>query len=147
MPYCLIVLKVTFLSCLSVGRCSVFPDINVVTFDGNNVALYKAAAYVVTQLMNETITIFVQECNSSDSTVRCISYLKWLFLSFHFFYIFLMFQIEITHNKNKNTFCCCTFLDTLDSFFKDKVFNVKNCTQYCIATGSNSMWMTLLYAH
>ncbi|KAK3509606.1 hypothetical protein QTP70_006800 [Hemibagrus guttatus] len=48
-------------------RCSVFPDLNVVTFDGNSVALYKAAAYVVTQLMNETVTILVQECLISDS--------------------------------------------------------------------------------
>lgn len=47
-----------------------FPDINVVTFDGNSIALYKAAAYVVTQLMNETVTILVKECHSSDSTVR-----------------------------------------------------------------------------
>ncbi|XP_058237297.1 otogelin isoform X1 [Hemibagrus wyckioides] len=50
-------------------RCSVFPDLNIVTFDGNSVALYKAAAYVVTQLMNETVTILVQECLISDSTL------------------------------------------------------------------------------
>lgn len=61
-----------------------FPDINVVTFDGNSVALYKAAAYVVTQLMNETITILVQECRSSDSTVRYTPFpLEELFLTNH----------------------------------------------------------------
>lgn len=58
-----------YLMLMCVGRCSVFPDISVVTFDGNSVALYKAAAYVVTQLMNETVTILVQECHSPDSTV------------------------------------------------------------------------------
>ncbi|KAM9494299.1 otogelin [Clarias gariepinus] len=70
-------------------RCSVFPDINVVTFDGNNVALYKAAAYVVTQLMNETITIFVQECNSSDST------LVWNFTHL------CLAILNITHDSNQ----------------------------------------------
>uniref|UniRef100_A0A4W4EJF8 Otogelin n=1 Tax=Electrophorus electricus TaxID=8005 RepID=A0A4W4EJF8_ELEEL len=40
-------------------RCSVFPDLNVVTFDGNNVAIFKAASYVVTRLPNETISILV----------------------------------------------------------------------------------------
>lgn len=58
-----------YLMLMCVGRCSVFPDVSVFTFDGNSVALYKAAAYVVTQLMNETVTILVQECHSPDSTV------------------------------------------------------------------------------
>ncbi|KAF5894937.1 otogelin-like, partial [Clarias magur] len=70
-------------------RCSVFPDINVVTFDGNSVALYKAAAYVVTQLMNETITIFVQECHSSDST------LVWNFTHL------CLAVLNITHDSNQ----------------------------------------------
>lgn len=39
-----------------------FPDLNVITFDGNSVAVYKAASYVVTQLANETVTVLVQEC-------------------------------------------------------------------------------------
>ncbi|XP_066557054.1 otogelin [Amia ocellicauda] len=47
-------------------RCSVFPDLNVITFDGNSVAIYKAASYIVTQLPNETVSIQVQECQSSD---------------------------------------------------------------------------------
>ncbi|XP_062404738.1 otogelin [Sardina pilchardus] len=48
-------------------RCSVFPDLNVITFDGNSVAIYKAASYVVTQLPNETVSILVQECPVSDA--------------------------------------------------------------------------------
>ncbi|XP_039596385.1 otogelin [Polypterus senegalus] len=47
-------------------RCSVFPDLNVITFDGNSVAVYKAASYIITQLPNETVSIHVQECQSSD---------------------------------------------------------------------------------
>ncbi|XP_034155631.2 otogelin [Pangasianodon hypophthalmus] len=70
-------------------RCSVFPDINIVTFDGNNVALYKAAAYVVTQLMNETVTILVQECHSSDST------LVWNFTHL------CLAALNITHDSNQ----------------------------------------------
>ncbi|XP_062845430.1 otogelin [Trichomycterus rosablanca] len=48
-------------------RCSVFPDLNVITFDGNNVAVYKAATYVVAQFQNETISILVQDCHNSDN--------------------------------------------------------------------------------
>ncbi|XP_053473113.1 otogelin [Ictalurus furcatus] len=70
-------------------RCSVFPDINVVTFDGNSIALYKAAAYVVTQLMNETVTILVQECHSSDST------LVWNFTHL------CLAALNITHDSNQ----------------------------------------------
>lgn len=47
-----------------------FPDLNVITFDGNSVAVFKAALYVVTQLPNETISILVQECPGPDDTVR-----------------------------------------------------------------------------
>uniref|UniRef100_A0A8C9ZBV3 Otogelin n=1 Tax=Sander lucioperca TaxID=283035 RepID=A0A8C9ZBV3_SANLU len=38
-------------------RCSMFPDLNVITFDGNSVAIYKAASYIVTQLPNETVSV------------------------------------------------------------------------------------------
>ncbi|XP_036400136.1 otogelin [Megalops cyprinoides] len=48
-------------------RCSVFPDLNIITFDGNSVAIYKAASYIVTQLPNETVSIQVQECQASDT--------------------------------------------------------------------------------
>ncbi|XP_066510116.1 otogelin-like [Hoplias malabaricus] len=50
-------------------RCSVFPDLNVVTFDGNNVAMYKAASYIITKIPNETVSILVQDCPSSDNTL------------------------------------------------------------------------------
>lgn len=73
-----------------------FPDINVVTFDGNSIALYKAAAYVVTQLMNETVTILVQECHSSDSTVRYTP-----FPPKHIFVVLILI-ILILHSYNEN---------------------------------------------
>lgn len=61
---------------------------NVITFDGNSVALYKAAAYVVTQLMNETVTILVQECQSSDGTVSyTLFFLKHIFVILFFIHI------------------------------------------------------------
>ncbi|XP_036439819.1 otogelin isoform X3 [Colossoma macropomum] len=69
-------------------RCSVFPDLNVVTFDGNNVAIYKAASYVVTQLPNETVSILVQECHSSDNT------LVWNFTNL------CLAALNITHESN-----------------------------------------------
>ncbi|XP_030649228.1 otogelin [Chanos chanos] len=50
-------------------RCSVFPDLNVITFDGNSVAIFKAASYVVAQLPNETVSIVVQECPANEDTL------------------------------------------------------------------------------
>lgn len=47
-----------------------FPDLNLITFDGKSVAIYKAALYVVAQLPNETVSILVQECSGADDTVR-----------------------------------------------------------------------------
>lgn len=48
-----------------------FPDLNVITFDGNSFAIFKAASYIVTQLSNETLSVLVQECPAdSESPVR-----------------------------------------------------------------------------
>ncbi|ROK23437.1 Otogelin [Anabarilius grahami] len=66
-------------------RCSVFPDLNLITFDGKSVAIYKAALYVVTQLPNETVSILVQECSGSDDTLYVNSrYAKPRFKKFGF---------------------------------------------------------------
>ncbi|XP_067105524.1 otogelin [Osmerus mordax] len=70
-------------------RCSVFPDLNVITFDGNSVAIYKAASYIVTQLPNETVSMLVQECPSSDSDT-----LLWNFTNL------CLVALNITHQSN-----------------------------------------------
>ncbi|KAI4881043.1 hypothetical protein NFI96_008514 [Prochilodus magdalenae] len=70
-------------------RCSVFPDLNIVTFDGNNVGIYKAASYVVTRLPNETVSILVQECHSSDNTF------VWNFTNL------CLAALNITHESNQ----------------------------------------------
>ncbi|XP_041636331.1 otogelin [Cheilinus undulatus] len=70
-------------------RCSMFPDLNVITFDGNNVAIYKAASYVVTQLPNETVSIQVQECPADSE-----SPLLWNFTNL------CLVALNITHNSN-----------------------------------------------
>ncbi|XP_068596445.1 otogelin [Brachionichthys hirsutus] len=49
-------------------RCSLFPDLNVITFDGNSVAIYKASSFIVTQLPNETVSILVQECPADSES-------------------------------------------------------------------------------
>uniref|UniRef100_A0A3B3Y820 Otogelin n=1 Tax=Poecilia mexicana TaxID=48701 RepID=A0A3B3Y820_9TELE len=43
-------------------RCSMFPDLNVITFDGDSFAIFKAASYIVAQLPNETLSVLIQEC-------------------------------------------------------------------------------------
>ncbi|KAK7170291.1 hypothetical protein R3I94_000503 [Phoxinus phoxinus] len=70
-------------------RCSVFPDLNLITFDGKSVAIYKAALYVVTQLPNETISILVQECSGPDYT------LVWNFTNL------CLAALNITHKSNE----------------------------------------------
>ncbi|XP_016092643.1 otogelin-like [Sinocyclocheilus grahami] len=70
-------------------RCSVFPDLNLITFDGKSVAIYKAALYVVTQLPNETVSILVQECSGPDDT------LVWNFTHL------CLAALNITHKSNE----------------------------------------------
>ncbi|KAL4622712.1 otogelin [Arapaima gigas] len=73
-------------------RCSVFPDLNVITFDGNSVAIYKAATYIISQLPNETVSIQVQECQSPD---KVPSKLLWNFTSL------CLVALNITHNSHQ----------------------------------------------
>ncbi|KAF3833060.1 hypothetical protein F7725_026725 [Dissostichus mawsoni] len=70
-------------------RCSMFPDLNVITFDGNSVAIYKAASYIVTQLPNETVSILVQECPADSE-----SNLLWNFTNL------CLVALNITHKSN-----------------------------------------------
>ncbi|XP_048829558.1 otogelin-like protein [Brienomyrus brachyistius] len=73
-------------------RCSVFPDLNVITFDGNSVAVYKAASYIVSQLPNETVSILVRECRSADSVP---SKFLWNFTNL------CLVALNITHNSHQ----------------------------------------------
>ncbi|XP_076003159.1 otogelin [Genypterus blacodes] len=70
-------------------RCSVFPDLNVITFDGNIVAIYKAASYIVAQLPNETVSILVQECPADSE-----SPLLWNFTNL------CLVALSITHQSD-----------------------------------------------
>ncbi|XP_035855791.1 otogelin [Sander lucioperca] len=71
-------------------RCSMFPDLNVITFDGNSVAIYKAASYIVTQLPNETVSVLVQECPADSE-----SPLLWNFTNL------CLVALNITHKSNQ----------------------------------------------
>uniref|UniRef100_A0A3Q3D8G9 Otogelin n=1 Tax=Hippocampus comes TaxID=109280 RepID=A0A3Q3D8G9_HIPCM len=66
-------------------RCSVFPDLNVITFDGNSVAIYKAAWFIVTKLPNETVSVLIQECPDAS---------EWNFTNL------CLVALNITHNSN-----------------------------------------------
>ncbi|XP_069481476.1 otogelin [Ambystoma mexicanum] len=62
-------------------RCSIFSDLSFVTFDGNHMALFKEASYIVNQNQNETITIQVMECHNPnmghlDSKMLCLAVLN-----------------------------------------------------------------------
>ncbi|TDH17418.1 hypothetical protein EPR50_G00008130 [Perca flavescens] len=71
-------------------RCSMFPDLNVITFDGNSVAIYKAASYIVTQLPNETVSVLVQECPADSE-----SPFLWNFTNL------CLVALNITHKSNQ----------------------------------------------
>lgn len=115
------------------GRCSLFSDLNVITFDGNSFAIYKAAEYIVTQLSNETLSVLVQECPAdSETPVRNVSLFTYFLLTFLQLILldFILFSqlmwnftnlclvsLNITHKSNhviinrlqrrvRDSFCC-----------------------------------------
>ncbi|XP_068115978.1 mucin-2-like [Hyperolius riggenbachi] len=67
-------------------RCSLFSDLSFATFDGQYLALYKEASYIVTLTEDESITVQVSRChhtvlgNVSDITL-CLSMLELTYLS------------------------------------------------------------------
>eukprot|EP00076_Gallus_gallus_P021224 XP_015142139.1 otogelin isoform X2 [Gallus gallus] len=64
-------------------RCTIFSDLSVVTYDGNHLALFKEASYIVSQTQDETITIHVLDCrmNNSNSTSLCLAMLNLTYVS------------------------------------------------------------------
>ncbi|MEJ1287072.1 otogelin [Cricetulus griseus] len=47
-------------------RCSIFPDLSFVTFDGSHVALFKEAIYILSQSPDEIISVHVLDCKSAN---------------------------------------------------------------------------------
>ncbi|XP_029438960.1 otogelin [Rhinatrema bivittatum] len=67
-------------------RCSFFSDLSFVTFDGNHMALFKEASYIVSQNQEETITIHVLDCRNKNmvylnSNPLCLAMLNLTHLS------------------------------------------------------------------
>ncbi|NWS52470.1 OTOG protein, partial [Chunga burmeisteri] len=64
-------------------RCTIFSDLSIVTYDGNHLALFKEASYVVSQTRDETITIHVLDCrmSNSNSTSLCLAMLNLTYVS------------------------------------------------------------------
>ncbi|NWX43904.1 OTOG protein, partial [Steatornis caripensis] len=64
-------------------RCTVFSDLSIVTYDGNHLALFKEASYIVSQSQDETITIHVLDCrmSNSNSTSLCLAMLNLTYMS------------------------------------------------------------------
>uniref|UniRef100_A0A2K6G9N5 Otogelin n=1 Tax=Propithecus coquereli TaxID=379532 RepID=A0A2K6G9N5_PROCO len=53
-------------------RCSIFPDLSFVTFDGSHVALFKEAIYILGQSPDEMVTVHVLDCKSAN-----LGHLNW----------------------------------------------------------------------
>ncbi|NWU10582.1 OTOG protein, partial [Cephalopterus ornatus] len=75
-------------------RCTIFSDLSIVTYDGNHLALFKEASYIVSQTPDETITIHVLDCRmvtniyqltegvcNSNSTSLCLAVLNLTYVS------------------------------------------------------------------
>ncbi|NXP52667.1 OTOG protein, partial [Heliornis fulica] len=67
-------------------RCTIFSDLSIVTYDGNHLALFKEASYIVSQTQDETISIHVLDCrmvtnSNSNSTSLCLAMLNLTYLS------------------------------------------------------------------
>ncbi|KAJ8402412.1 hypothetical protein AAFF_G00369010 [Aldrovandia affinis] len=48
-------------------RCSIISDLRVITFDGNNVALYDNGSYILVHLPRENIVGHIEKCPTSES--------------------------------------------------------------------------------
>ncbi|XP_045433849.1 otogelin [Pipistrellus kuhlii] len=53
-------------------RCSIFPDLSFVTFDGSHAALFKEAVYTLSQSPDEMVTVHVLDCKSAN-----LGHLNW----------------------------------------------------------------------
>ncbi|XP_040844365.1 otogelin [Ochotona curzoniae] len=53
-------------------RCSIFPDLSFVTFDGSHAALFKEATYILSQSTDDTVTVHVLDCKSAN-----LGHLNW----------------------------------------------------------------------
>ncbi|NXN80297.1 OTOG protein, partial [Bombycilla garrulus] len=64
-------------------RCTIFSDLSIVTYDGNHLALFKEASYIVSQTPDETITVHVLDCgmSNSNSTSLCLAMLNLTYVS------------------------------------------------------------------
>ncbi|NXH38065.1 OTOG protein, partial [Dicaeum eximium] len=64
-------------------RCTIFSDLSIVTYDGNHLALFKEASYIVSQTPDETISIHVLDCrmSNSNSTSLCLAMLNLTYVS------------------------------------------------------------------
>uniref|UniRef100_A0A8C0GJ61 Otogelin n=1 Tax=Chelonoidis abingdonii TaxID=106734 RepID=A0A8C0GJ61_CHEAB len=67
-------------------RCTLFSDLSFVTFDGNHLALFKEAAYIISQVQDETITIHILDCRNTNMghlnlTSLCLAMLNLTYLS------------------------------------------------------------------
>ncbi|XP_042323917.1 LOW QUALITY PROTEIN: otogelin-like protein [Sceloporus undulatus] len=53
-------------------QCSVLSELSIITFDGNNLALYKVASYILVKLPTEIIVAHIEKCptNQSANSIR-----------------------------------------------------------------------------
>ncbi|XP_052508940.1 otogelin [Budorcas taxicolor] len=71
-------------------RCSIFPDLSFVTFDGSHVALFKEAIYILSQRPEEMITVHVLDCKSAN-----LGHLNWP--------PFCLVMLNVTHKTHEVT--------------------------------------------
>lgn len=54
------------LSFLFLGRCSMLSELSIITFDGNNAALYSMASYILVRIPGEIIVAHIEKCSMNQ---------------------------------------------------------------------------------
>ncbi|MBZ3881922.1 Otogelin-like protein [Sciurus carolinensis] len=54
------------------GRCSMLSELSIITFDGNNAALYSMASYILVRIPGEIIVAHIEKCSLNQVEVDSI---------------------------------------------------------------------------
>ncbi|KAF3825973.1 hypothetical protein GH733_006087 [Mirounga leonina] len=49
------------------GRCSMLSELSIITFDGNNAALYSMASYILVRIPGEIIVAHIEKCSTNQN--------------------------------------------------------------------------------
>ncbi|KGL77287.1 Otogelin, partial [Tinamus guttatus] len=84
-------------------RCTFFSDMSFVTYDGNHLALFKEASYIVSQTQDETIAIHVLDCRTVTNIYELLGSTSLCLAMLHLTYISNQITIDRLSRKVVNS--------------------------------------------